>query len=153
MKKPIVLYDSLLAGTPFRGLVVRSLFGPCAYIGVPVEHCLADMESLYFDCHGGAITFRGPGYGHIRPEGWYWYGWDYQQVGDKVELPELSEDENLTELMELLRSAYDSGKVWAVAAIEQDLIDVAVQLAKLLEQVQGAADSVLNSLSKSGRIP
>ena len=55
--------------------------------------------------------------------------------------------------MELLRSAYDSGKVWAVAEIEQDLIDVAVQLAKLLEQVQGAADSVLNSLSKSGRNP
>ncbi len=54
MKKPIVLYDSLLAGTPFRGLVVRSLFGPCANIGVPVEHCLADMESLYFEARAKA---------------------------------------------------------------------------------------------------
>ena len=152
---PEVLFDSSLAGTPFRGLIIRGLFGPCAYIGVPMEHCLADLESLRFDCHGGVITFRGPGDGEIRPEGWYWYGWDYQHVNDAVNLPELSEDEFPAELIELLQSFYGSGtgKVWTVAEIEHDLIDAAVQVAKLLEQGQGAADRVMQSLSQSRPIP
>lgn len=141
-----MLFDSCLAGTPFRGLIIRGLFGPCAYIGVPMEHCLDDMESLRFDCHGG-VTFRGPGDGTIRPEGWYWYGWDYQHPTDKVMLPELSEDEFPSELIELLKSTYGSGKAWRVAEIEHDIIDVAVNVARALEEGRRATVKAINDLT------
>lgn len=55
----------------------------CVYIGVPVDHPLAgyDYEKLPVDCHGG-LTFAGEGDGKYRPEGYYWYGWDYGHYGD-----------------------------------------------------------------------
>lgn len=87
MSRPLSVFDQLLAGTPFRGLVLKGQPGYCAYIGVPESHWLADMEGLQFACHWG-VTFRGPGGDGIRPEGWYWYGWDYQHAGDFLEFPE-----------------------------------------------------------------
>lgn len=55
----------------------------CTYIGIPVDHPLAgfDYDLLPIDCHGG-LTWAAEGDGKYRPEGYYWYGWDYAHSGD-----------------------------------------------------------------------
>lgn len=78
-----ILKDFLLPGTPFRGLVLRSEFCWCAYVGVPESHWMADMHELDFQCHRG-ITFNAPGGDGVRPAGWHWYGWDYGHAGDRL---------------------------------------------------------------------
>lgn len=139
-------FDQLLTGTPFRGLVIKGFAGFCAYIGVPKDHCLADMEGLEFDCHRG-ITFRGPGGDGIRPEGWYWYGWDYQHAGDHIALPENSLDEIPPELASVIQSLH-GGKKWTIPEIEQDLIDAAVELMGVLGATQIATDNILGAAMK-----
>jgi hypothetical protein len=55
----------------------------CGYIGIPIDHPLAgyDYDDLPIRVHGG-LTFSGAGDGKYRPEGYYWYGWDYEHYGD-----------------------------------------------------------------------
>lgn len=55
----------------------------CTYIGIPIDHPLAgyDYDNLPVSCHGG-LTFADKGDGKYRPEGYYWYGWDYCHNGD-----------------------------------------------------------------------
>lgn len=66
-------------------IIILSMGGRnfCVYIGVPIDHPLAgyDYDNLPVDCHGG-LTFSGKGDGKYRPEGYYWYGWDYGHSGD-----------------------------------------------------------------------
>jgi len=61
-----ILRDFLLADTPFRGLILRTEFCLCAYIGVPEFHWMANMEELDFPCHRG-LTFNAPGGDGLRP--------------------------------------------------------------------------------------
>lgn len=55
----------------------------CTYIGLPVDHPLAgyDYDLLPVECHGG-LTYGREGDGEFRPEGYYWYGWDYGHYND-----------------------------------------------------------------------
>lgn len=133
------LFDSLLPGTPFRGLILRGI-SFAAYVGVPTDHCLADMDSLKFKCHRG-ITFRGPGDG-IRPEGWYWYGWDYMHAGDAFDMPGLDllppEAQSL-----FLSGSFGKGRQWTLGEVEQDLIDAAVELMEQLSVAQRVTDSAM----------
>lgn len=66
-------------------IIIMSMGGRnfCVYVGIPVDHPLAchDYENLPIDCHGG-LTYGGAGDGEYRPEGHYWYGWDYGHYGD-----------------------------------------------------------------------
>ncbi|WP_155293379.1 hypothetical protein, partial [Comamonas testosteroni] len=117
----MALFDKLLKGTPFRGLVIDGFDGYCAYLGVPEDHWVAHMESLEFDCHGN-ITHRGCGDGDYRPAGWYWYGWDYQHLSDKPLRP--SEDMP-PEMIRMLEKHPSPGKNWTVEEIEHELIDSA----------------------------
>ena len=134
----MIEFDSQLVGTPFRGLILQGFAGYCAYIGVPQEHWLADMEELEFVCHYG-ITFRGPGGDGIRPEGWYWYGWDYQHSGDKRFFPA----EFLEVVPEELKAHLTGGKEWTVAEIEQDIMDAAMALLDALQAANGAVEKAL----------
>jgi hypothetical protein len=149
LEQPI--YDQVLAGTPLRALVINGFAGYCGYIGVPEEHCLADMDGLTFQCHGD-ITFRGHGDGDLRPEGWYWYGWDYQHLGcDKLNYQDGGVQELLPpELAKLLEQANRGTKEWTVPEIEQDLMDVAMELwdaLKVAEKVACAAVDVASRKS------
>lgn len=130
-----ILKDFLLTGTPFRGLILRSEFALCAYIGVPQDHWLADMDSLEFDCHWG-VTFNGEGGDGIRPAGWYWYGWDYAHAGDFLEMP--------PELLEHLQDhgispPWQRGKKWTVEEVEHDIVDSAVELQAALDETMQKA--------------
>lgn len=134
----MIEFDRQLAGTPFRGLILHGFAGYCAYIGVPQDHWLADMEELEFDCHYG-ITFRGAGGDGIRPEGWYWYGWDYQHFCDKRTFPA----EFLEAVPEELKAHLTGGKEWTVAEIEHDIMDAAVALLEALQVANGAIEKAL----------
>lgn len=151
MSRPLSVFDQLLAGTPFRGLVLKGQPGYCAYIGVPESHWLADMEGLQFACHWG-VTFRGPGGDGIRPEGWYWYGWDYQHAGDFLEFPEelLAAAPEIAALIEGLNKGK---KKWTQEEIEHDLIDAAVSLLEALSAAQTHAQSLLSAGVRSSPGP
>ena len=45
-------------------------------------------------------------------------------------------------------STYGSGKAWAVAEIEHDIIDVAVNVARALEEGRRAIGKAINDLTK-----
>lgn len=66
-------------------VIVLSMGGRnfCTYVGIPIDHPLAGhrYDDLPVDCNGG-LTFGGKGDGKYRPEGYYWYGWDYGHYGD-----------------------------------------------------------------------
>lgn len=148
---PKVHLDYLLAGTPFRGLVLQNDICICAYLGVPETHWLANMAELEFDCHFG-VTFSGPGDGQVRPAGWYWYGWDYAHFTDYIGIPpelsaQLSED-----IPEELRSFLSRpGKKWSIAEVEQDLLDAAMDLKVSLERAQDLASASLRVPGSTNR--
>ena len=50
-------------------------------------------------------------------------------------------------------STYGSRKVWAVAEIEHDIIDVAINVARALEEGRKATVKAINDLSKHRLIP
>ena len=70
-----ILHDEFNEGIRF--IIMRGPGSLCAYIGIPLEHPLANKNynDLPIDCHGG-LTFARKGSGHY-PEGFFWYGWDY----------------------------------------------------------------------------
>lgn len=103
-------------------IIVLSMGGRnfCTYVGIPVDHPLADhdYDDLPVYCHGG-LTYAGAGDGKYRPEGYYWYGWDYSHSGDYIfygddSFPKREDDKDWT-LKEVKddawRAVYDFGKL------------------------------------------
>lgn len=68
-----------------RCLMLRGTASMTMYVGIPETHPLAghSYDDLPIDCHGG-LTFgaKGGGSDTFRPEGFFWYGWDYGHAGD-----------------------------------------------------------------------
>lgn len=129
-------FDHLLAGTPFRGLIIQGFAGLCAYVGVPRDHWMADMDELQFPCHR-EVTFRGEGDGDYRPEDWY--GWDYQHAGDAQVIPDDVRELLSDDVLQFL----ESGKRWTVAEVEQDLVDAALSLLEIMQCTVTSAQAVL----------
>jgi hypothetical protein len=124
-----ILWDFELAGTVLRGLVTRGPFSLLAYIGVPREHWLAEMEELELSCHFG-ITFRGAGGdGGALPANWFWYGWDYAHFSDQL-LPAPGF---------AVGRAIGGSKAWTVAEVVEDILDTAVVL---LDSLRSAEQTV-----------
>ena len=143
-----VLKSYPLEGTPFRGLILQGPLSLCAYIGVPNDHWLANIDDINFVCHR-AITYQGEGDGELRPLGFYWYGWDYGHSGDRLTFGE--DDQEFRRLLEslpeesrqiLLRITDGDpdtpAKSWTVEEVEQDLVNAAVDL---MEQMRHAAEN------------
>lgn len=70
----------------YRCLVMRGPVAICAYIGVPKNNPLYEVdysdENLYgVECHGG-LTFADTGSVNTFPQGYWWLGWDYAHLGD-----------------------------------------------------------------------
>lgn len=65
-----------------RCIIVRGPSSLCAYVGIPSSHPLSgfDYDEVPIRCHDG-LTFSGEG-DKYRPEGYYWYGWDYGHSED-----------------------------------------------------------------------
>lgn len=98
-------------------VIIYSLGGRnfCTYIGIPVDHPLAgfsyeDLPSI--DCHGGLTYAQAGEGGKWRPEGYYWYGWDYAHAGDKTwygdDTPKFDFDEKDWTLKEVKDDAWSA---------------------------------------------
>lgn len=134
-----ILQDMQLAGTPFRGLVVRGEFSLLAYVGVPRSHWLADMVELEFDCHFG-VTFRGHGDGGLRPADWYWYGWDYAHYTDRLlPNPRMSDFHG------------PGSRTRSVEEVVEDLLDVALPLFRALQQAEASTKRGFAPISLSAK--
>ena len=63
----------------YQGLILRGpMFGAlCGYVGLPEGHDYYGMyfEEIPIDAYGG-LNFSEPGDGILRPEGYYWIGFD-----------------------------------------------------------------------------
>lgn len=140
-----ILRDFLLADTPFRGLILRTEFCLCAYIGVPESHWMANMEELDFPCHRG-LTFNAPGGDGLRPAGWYWYGWDYGHAGDRLQLPEAL----MSVMDDAMKNFFLGGKAWTAEEVELDLIDAAIALKAALSAA-GGAPQLMQNISLAGK--
>lgn len=141
-----ILFNGPLHGGPFSGLVIRGMFGFCAYLGVPVDHWLADLETLEFPCHHD-ITFRGRGDGEVRPSGYFWYGWDYSHYGDAVDLP----SEITADMPEHLRNFFTAGKRWTLDEVTLDMIDAAVHLKGALDSAENLAQQMRSTFTDGPR--
>lgn len=77
------VHDEMRDGIRF--IVIRGPGSLCGYVGVPLSHPLAghSYDDITVQAHGG-LTFSNIGDGKIRPEGYWWYGWDYSHSGDDV---------------------------------------------------------------------
>lgn len=75
-----ILHDEFNEGVRF--IVMRGPASLCAYVGIPIDHPLANQgyDDLPIVAHGG-LTFASKGR-DAWPEGFYWYGWDYAHAGD-----------------------------------------------------------------------
>ena len=124
-----ILHDVFDEGIRF--IVVRGPCALCSYVGIPLDHPLAGYEydDMPVDAHGG-LTFAGEG-DHIRPKGFYWYGWDYSHAGDYSFYADM--------LPSSLQIAED--KRWLVEDVIQDSWETLYefkQLAKLAEKIKEA---------------
>ena len=139
MQSVVPLKDFLLVGTPLRALILRNDFCHCAYLGVPEDHWLANMQDLEFDCHFG-LTFSGAGGDGIRPAGWFWYGWDYAHYLDQLDYP--------PELLAALKKSgisnqFNKGKRWTVEELEMVVIEAAQCLMESLSKAQALAAALI----------
>ena len=69
---------------PVRVQIVSGPFGPCVYLGLPLDHPLAgtSYSALNLDVHGGLTYGRAGEGGESRPADRWWWGWDYAHLGD-----------------------------------------------------------------------
>ena len=80
--KPVgtILHDEFDEGIRF--IIMRGSASLCAYIGIPLDHPLANKnyDDLPVSAHGG-LTFARKG-GEHYPKDFFWYGWDYSHCND-----------------------------------------------------------------------
>ena len=124
-----ILHDQFKDGLRF--IVMRGPSSLCAYVGVPIDHPLAhfDYDDLPVTAHGG-LTFAGEG-DKWRPEGFYWYGWDYSHAGDKSMFAK--------ELPDNLLALHGDDKEWLVQDVIRDSEDTLFDfksLLRLAEQIK-----------------
>lgn len=144
-----ILKDFPIAGTDLRGLIIQGPFALCAYVGVPKDHWLAEMQSVRFKCHYG-ITFADYGDGELRPNDWFWYGWDYAHHCDQWVLPDDAAQE-LKDAMARFASLGlpgSKGKAWTVAEVECEVIDAALDLQEQLITARQKSEQALACLKE-----
>uniref|UniRef100_A0A6M3JJC4 Uncharacterized protein n=1 Tax=viral metagenome TaxID=1070528 RepID=A0A6M3JJC4_9ZZZZ len=75
-----ILHDKDEEGLRF--IIMRGPASLCAYIGLPLNHPLADQNynDLPIQAHGG-LTFGRVGEDEW-PKGYFWFGWDYAHGRD-----------------------------------------------------------------------
>lgn len=105
-------------------IIILSMGGRnfCTYVGIPIDHPLAgyDYELLPVECHGG-LTYGEAGDGEYRPEGYYWYGWDYGHAGDLTWWSDDTPDFGFNE------------KDWTLTEVKNDAWQAIYEFSKLKE--------------------
>lgn len=121
MKSGTILEDGYENGV--RYIIMRGPCALCAYVGVPEGHPLAgkDYDDIPLGVHGG-LTFAGRGDGR-RPEGMYWYGWDYGHAGD----------------VPFYAGAREPGKAWTTSDVREEIWGATYEFAKLMRLAERIA--------------
>jgi hypothetical protein len=130
-----IYYDHVIKG--IRCTIRRGPASLCAYIGIPLDHPLANRhyDNLPLNVHGG-LTFAGTGISDptlyhrgpsgvmirtkFKQSGWYYYGWDYAHVGDSPLY--------ITTYFHTLKY----GKKWTVRRVKREIRRAARQVAALM---------------------
>ncbi len=124
----------------YRFIIMRGPNSLCAYVGVPKEHPLADInyDNLPISCHGG-LTFGGGGGGKgCFPENYYWYGWDYSHFNDAAFY---SLDPRYAGLRDM-----STNKHWTVGDVQEDVWEALTNFAALISLAEKiAAKSIQNN--------
>jgi len=107
-----------------RCLIMRGPCSLCAYIGIPLDHILANKgyDDVPLAVHGG-LTYASAGDGSHFPAGLYWYGWDYAHFGDA---PLYDPSEGSWGLQS------NNDKKWLVEDVEKELKKAAKDFIRLL---------------------
>ena len=116
-----------------RILIMRGPASWCAYIGIPLDHPLANYEydDIPLQCHGG-LTYAGEG-GGGWPKGWFWYGWDYGHSGDMFGFAD-SKTREITSQFD-----HSKDKMWTADEVKEEARQVAwdfAMLKKLAERIK-----------------
>ena len=128
-----IYHDEVREGVRF--IVMRGPGALCAYAGVPERHPLAghNYDNLPVSCHGG-LTFAGKG-DELRPEGWYWYGWDYAHSEDYC----FYYDSPLGHNLVFVKS---TSKKWLVEDVVRDSWEALYDFRKLMGLTESVANKV-----------
>lgn len=118
-----------------RVLIMRGSNSLCAYMGVPADHPLADLnyDDLPVECHGG-LTWSGAGDGKNWPKGWYWYGWDYVHLGDMA-----TYHFTCDALKDVGLGPDGDDKLWTVKDVKGEMWEATYYFSKLMSLVEGVA--------------
>lgn len=121
-----ILHDEFGEGVRF--IVMRGPGSLCAYVGIPIDHPLANQNygDLPISAHGG-LTYSSEGKGSW-PEGFYWYGWDYAHSGDYVFY---NDDTPLSS-----KFYHGEDKKWLVKDVIDDSWETLYEFKKLLHLVE-----------------
>ena len=111
-----------------RCLILKGPASLCVYLGVPLEHPLANKEydDIPINCHCG-LTFSSKGDGEYRPKEYYWYGWDYSHSGDYCFYYDT------TPLTTFKKS---DDKKWLLKDVEDDMWEAVYNFKKLMRLVE-----------------
>ena len=115
-------------------MIMRGPSSLCAYLGLPTDHPLSgfNYDDMPIKCHHG-LTYSGEGSGKVRPNGYYWYGWDYGHHGDYC---------FYYDLLDMYSSDGLTDKKWMVEDVKKDMrgtICDFAQLKRLAEDIDKKA--------------
>lgn len=148
-----LIKDVVDPNSGLRVIVIRGGFSFCAYVGVQQTHVFAGLEELCFRCHH-SITFKGWGDGLLRPEGWFWWGWDYAHAGDVIEIADIEAlpqelQKQLGDLARrfLIQAEGREAKDWTIEEVLEDALDVLMTLSGELREIEMRAEAALSGLN------
>lgn len=111
-----------------RFVIVRGPASLCAYVGVPIDHPLAEFNYEWLPVRAnGGLTYGKEGDGKYFPAGWYFYGWDYAHCGDYCFYDDKYKD------------GPSKDKKWLVEDVEGDAWDTLWDFRNLVKVVEGVA--------------
>lgn len=102
-----------------------------AYLGIPLDHPLADnsYDDLPVPCNGGLTFGQAGGKNELFPKGYYWYGWDNCHCDD-ISFYDVKERD--------LPDYKREHKAWTVKDVEEEIWYAVYTLKKLMRIAENA---------------
>jgi hypothetical protein len=133
-----------------RWLVLRGPIGtPCAYVGIPLASPAAGLNTAFLEQTGpsphGGWTYAGEGDGVNRPEGWYWWGWDYAHSSDWIPYLESNRGHRWTtdEVVAEIRELLPAFEVWLRSGPEEQATVESRRPAPTILELKAQAEQLL----------
>lgn len=119
-----------------RCIIARGLMSLCAYVGLPMDHPLAQKHrnEIQIEVHGG-FSFCEEGSGEVLPKGTWLYGWDYAHVPrDNIWIPQLPMGPlGLPPIIAFFDHILKDAHGWTVEEVHFELDDAAEHFANMVK--------------------